>query len=102
MPDDILFDQTAELIIDGQSYHLPIIEGIEGDKSIDVRDLLKETGYTVYDTGYKNSASCCSTITFLDGKKGVLRYRGYAIEDLASKCLFIEVAYLLLHNKLPN
>ena len=97
-----LFDQTAELTIDGTTYHLPILEGIEGDRSIDIRDLLRDTGCTVFDTGYKNSASCSSTITFLDGKKGILRYRGYDIEDLASRCLFIEVAYLLLHNKLPN
>ena len=95
-------EKTAELIIDGAKYQLPIIEGVEGDKSIDIRGLLRNTGYTVFDTGYKNSASCSSTITYLDGKKGVLLYRGYPIEDLAEKCLFIEVAYLLLHNKLPN
>ena len=93
---------TAELIINGVTYELPLLEGIEGDKAIDIRDLLRDTGYTVFDTGYKNSASCSSSITYLDGKKGILRYRGYAIEDLAEKCLFIEVAYLLLHNKLPN
>jgi citrate synthase len=94
--------KTAELLIDGKKYLLPLIEGAEGDKAIDIRGLLRNTGYTVYDTGYKNSASCSSTITYLDGDKGVLRYRGYAIEDLAERCLFIEVAYLLLHNKLPN
>ena len=99
---DMPAEQTATLAIDGVTYHLPIINGIEGDRAIDVRGLLRQTGYTVFDTGYKNSASCCSTITYLDGNKGILRYRGYAIEDLASKCLFIEVAYLLLHNKLPN
>jgi len=94
--------KTAELLIDGKKILLPLIEGSEGDKAIDIRGLLRTTGYTVYDTGYKNSASCSSTITYLDGDKGVLRYRGYAIEDLAERCLFIEVAYLLLHNKLPN
>lgn len=93
---------TAELIINNTKYLLPLIEGVEGDKAIDIRGLLRQTGYTVYDTGFKNSASCNSTITYLDGKKGILRYRGYAIEDLAERCLFIEVAYLLLHNKLPN
>ena len=93
---------TAELIIDGRRYQLPILEGVEGDRAIDIRGLLKDTGYTVFDTGYKNSASCSSTITYLDGNKGLLLYRGYAIEDLAARCLFIEVAYLLLHNKLPN
>lgn len=94
--------KTAELIIDGASYQLPIIKGEQGDKAIDIRRLLRQTGYTVFDTGFKNSASCSSTITYLDGSKGILRYRGYAIEDLAERCLFIEVAYLLLHNKLPN
>ena len=94
--------RTAELIIDGKKHLLPLIEGIEGDKAIDIRGLLHNTGYTVYDTGFKNSASCNSTITYLDGEKGILLYRGYAIEDLAERCLFIEVAYLLLHNKLPN
>ena len=94
--------KIAELIIDDKKYQLDIIEGLEGDKAIDIRGLLRNTGYTVYDTGYKNSASCNSTITYLDGEKGILRYRGYAIEDLAERCLFIEVAYLLLHNKLPN
>ncbi|MDX9840969.1 MAG: citrate/2-methylcitrate synthase, partial [Desulfobulbus sp.] len=79
---------TAELIIDGRSYQLPIIEGMEGDRAIDIRGLLKSTGYTVFDTGYKNSASCSSTITYLDGNKGLLLYRGYAIEDLAARCLF--------------
>ena len=101
MPDD-KYSKTAELIIDDKKYQLDIIEGLEGDKAIDIRGLLRNTGYTVYDTGYKNSASCISTITYLDGEKGILRYRGYAIEDLAERCLFIEVAYLLLHNKLPN
>lgn len=101
MPDDTPL-RTAELLIDGKKILLPLIEGSEGDKAIDIRGLLRTTGYTVYDTGYKNSASCSSTITYLDGAKGVLRYRGYAIEDLAERCLFIEVAYLLLHNKLPN
>jgi citrate synthase len=101
MPDNN-HSKTAELIIDGKKYPLDIIEGLEGDKAIDIRGLLRNTGYTVYDTGYKNSAACSSTITYLDGEQGILRYRGYAIEDLAERCLFIEVAYLLLHNKLPN
>ncbi len=92
----------AELIIEGKSVFLPVLEGVEGDKSIDIRGLLRDTGYTVFDTGFKNSASCASSITYLDGGKGQLLYRGYPIEDLAENCLFIEVAYLLLHNKLPN
>jgi citrate synthase len=63
---------------------------------------MQKTGYITLDPGYKNTGSCSSTITYLDGNKGILRYRGYAIEDLAEKCSFVEVAYLLLHNKLPN
>jgi len=94
--------QTAELIIDGRSYHFPIVEGTMGERAIDISNLLKETGHITLDHGFKNTGSCESTITFLDGKEGVLRYRGYAIEDLAEKCSFVEVAYLLLHDKLPN
>lgn len=92
----------AQLIIGDSTFELPILKGSEGDKAIDISQLLKKTGYTTYDIGSKNSASCSSSITYLDGDKGILRYRGYDIEDLAEKCLFIEVAYLLLHNKLPN
>ncbi|PIE60386.1 MAG: citrate (Si)-synthase [Desulfobulbus propionicus] len=92
----------AQLTIGDDTYQLPILNGAEGDKAIDISTLLRDTGYTTYDIGSKNSSSCSSSITYLDGNKGVLRYRGYEIEDLAEKCLFIEVAYLLLHNKLPN
>lgn len=93
---------TAELILDGRRYTLPILIGSEGERTIDIRQLLDTTGYTVLDNGFKNSASCTSSITYLDGNKGILRYRGYAIEDLAENCTFVEVAYLLLHNELPN
>ena len=93
---------TAQLIIDGKTYPLPIIRGTEGDAAIDISNLLRDTGYITLDTGYKNTGSCSSAITYLDGNSGILRYRGYPIEELAEKCAFIEVAYLLLHNKLPN
>jgi citrate synthase len=93
---------TATLIVEGNSYSLPIIRGTEGDKAVDISNLQEKTGYITYDTGYKNTASCTSDITFLDGKKGILSYRGYAIEELAEKCVFIEVAYLLIHGHLPN
>ncbi|NQS72249.1 MAG: citrate synthase [Desulfobulbaceae bacterium] len=93
---------SAQLILDGTSYELPIIVGSEGERSIDIRNLFNTTGYTVLDNGFKNSAACTSTITYVDGERGVLRYCGYAIEDLAEHCSFVEVAYLLLHNKLPN
>ena len=93
---------TAELTLDGRVYHLPMVRGTMGDKAIDISCLLQETGYMTLDSGYKNTGSCTSAITFLDGNKGILRYRGYAIEDLANNCIFVEVAYLLLHGKLPN
>ncbi len=94
--------KNAVLTIDGNTYTLPIVHGTEGDKAIDISRLLQDTGYITLDTGYKNTGSCSSAITFLDGKEGILRYRGYAIEELADKCLFIEVAYLLIHGHLPN
>lgn len=93
---------TAELTIDGKTYHLPMVEGTMGDKAIDISSLLKETGYITLDSGYKNTGSCTSSVTYLDGKQGILRYRGYDIEDLANNCIFVEIAYLLLHGKLPN
>ncbi len=93
---------NAVLTIDGNTYNLPIVIGTEGDKAIDISRLLQDTGYITLDSGYKNTGSCTSAITFLDGKEGILRYRGYAIEELADKCLFIEVAYLLIHGHLPN
>ena len=95
-------DQNAVLTVDGKTYTLPIISGTEGDKAIDISRLLQETGYITLDTGYKNTGACTSSITYLDGQEGILRYRGYAIEELAEKCLFIEVAYLLIHGHLPN
>ncbi len=94
--------KNAELKIEGQTYQLPLIEGSEGDKAIDISNLLRETGYTTLDIGFKNTGSCTSSITYLDGNKGILCYKGYDIEDLAAKCSFVEVAYLLLHDKLPN
>ncbi len=95
-------DRTATINIDGKSYSLPIVEGTETDKAVDISNLLAQSGYITLDTGYKNTGSCTSNITFLDGAKGILRYRGYAIEDLAEKCVFIEVAYLLIHGHLPD
>ncbi|MDY0349792.1 MAG: citrate synthase [Desulfobulbaceae bacterium] len=93
---------AAELKINGKTYHLPLVEGTMGDKAIDISNLLRETGYITLDSGYKNTGSCTSSVTYLDGRGGILRYRGYDIEDLAKNCLFVEVAYLLLHGKLPN
>jgi len=102
MIDKFITDKTAELNIEGRSYSLPVIEGTEGEKAIDIRNLRQDTGYITLDKGYMNTGSCASEITYLDGSKGILSYRGYSIEDLAENCSFVEVAYLLLHGHLPT
>lgn len=94
--------KNAELIIDGKSYTFPVVEGTENELAIDISDLRDKTGYVTLDVGYKNTGATKSSITFLDGEKGVLHYRGYAIEDLAEKSNFMEVAYLLINGELPN
>lgn len=95
-------NKTAQLHIDGTIYELPIVESTTGEKAIDIRSLLRQSDHTTYDSGFMNTASCESGITYLDGKNGILRYRGYDIEDLAKNCVFIEVAYLLINGELPN
>jgi citrate synthase len=93
----------ATLTIDGQNYEFPIITGSEQERAIDIKTLRGVTGgVTTIDPGYKNTGSCESAITFLDGEKGILRYRGYSIEDLAAKADFLEVAYLLIFGELPT
>ena len=94
--------KTAKLILEGKEYELPVVEGSEGEKAIDITSLRKATGYITLDDGYENTGSCRSAITFIDGEKGILRYRGYSIEDLARKSTFTEVAYLLLYGELPT
>lgn len=94
--------KTCELIIDGKSYTLPLIEGTENEIGIDISELLEKTGAITLDLGYKNTGATKSGITFLDGDKGILRYRGYAIEELAEKSNFLEVAHLLIFGELPN
>jgi citrate synthase len=94
--------KTAQLIYDGKTYELPIIEGTEKETAIDISELLEKTGLTTLDIGYKNTGSTKSAITFLDGDKGILRYRGYSIEDLAAKSTFLEVSYLLIFGELPT
>lgn len=81
---------------------LPVYDGTVGNSGFDTTNLSKLTGMVSYDPGLANTAVCKSTITFVDGEKGILRYRGYNIEDLAEHCKFVEVAYLLIHGKLPN
>jgi citrate synthase len=95
-------DEIAEVRIGDQVFTLPVIEGTEGERALDIRKLRSETGLVTLDSGYMNTGSCTSEITFLDGEKSVLNYRGYSIEDLADKCSFVEVAYLLINGKLPS
>ena len=95
-------DKTAELILDGKSCKLPLIEGTEQERAVDISTLRNQTGYITLDDGYGNTGSCQSQITFIDGENGILRYRGIPIEELAEKSTFIEVAHLLIMGKLPN
>src|SRR5438046_2308191 len=95
-------ENTAELKINGTSYKLPIIEGSEQERGIDISSLRSQTGCITLDDGYGNTGSCRSAITFIDGEKGILRYRGIPIEELAEKSTFIEVAHLLVMGHLPN
>ncbi|SDP25484.1 citrate synthase [Desulforhopalus singaporensis] len=94
--------EYATLTIKDQTYQLPLIEGTRGDKAIDIRSLLRQTGYITLDSGFSNTGSCTSAITYLDGANGILDYYGYAIEELAENCSFTEVAYLILHKELPT
>lgn len=93
---------TAILEIDGKRYEFPVIVGTENETAIDIDKLRGLTGAITIDPGYKNSGSCKSEITFLDGEQGILRYRGYSIEDLAEKSNFLEVSYLLIFGELPT
>ncbi len=93
---------NASLKIDDKEYPLPVITGTEGEKAIDTRRLRAETGYIAYDQGYGNTGSCESAITFLDGDNGILRHRGYPIEQLAQHSDFVETAYLIIYGELPN
>ena len=93
---------TAEITLDGKTFSFPVITGTEGEKAIDITKLRDETGYITLDTGYKNTGATKSAITFLDGELGVLKYRGYPIEQLAEKSTFIEVAFLLIYGELPT
>jgi citrate synthase len=93
---------TATLKIEGKELQLPVIIGSEGEKAIDIGKLRADTGYITYDDGFGNTGSCLSKITFIDGEVGVLRYRGYPIEQLAEKSNFIESALLVMNGELPT
>ncbi len=92
----------ALLKVDGKELELPVIVGTENEKAVNIGDLLKQTGHVTLDEGFANTANTTSAITFLDGDTGILRYRGYAIEDVAEHCDFVETSYLLIHGELPN
>jgi citrate synthase len=94
--------ETAQLKIGDKTFELPVIEGTEGEKAIDISKLRDQTGYVTLDIGYKNTGATKSAVTFLDGEQGILKYRGYPIEQLAEKSSFIEVAYLLIYGELPS
>jgi citrate synthase len=94
--------EIAHLRVGDRDLELPIVEGSEGERAIDIRHLRAETGYITLDPGYGNTGSCQSAITFIDGEKGILRYRGIPIEELAEHSTFIEVSYLLIYGHLPN
>jgi citrate synthase len=94
--------KTAILEIDGKKYEFPIFKGSENEEAININKLRDLTGTITIDPGFKNSGSCTSGITFLDGELGILRYRGYAIEDLADQANFLEVSYLLIFGELPT
>ena len=95
-------ENTVKLTFEGKDYEFPLVVGTENEKAINIEKLRALTGLITLDSGYKNTGSCKSSITFLDGEKGILRYRGYNIEDLASKAEFLEVAYLLIFGELPT
>jgi citrate synthase len=94
--------ETARLELDGKSFEMPVVTGSEHERGVDISKLLATTGVTTLDEGYANTGSTQSAVTFLDGERGILRYRGYPIEQLAAKCDFLEVAHLLIYGELPN
>lgn len=94
--------QDAKLTVDGKEFVFPIVEGTRGERAIEIGRLREQTGLLALDDGFANTGSCRSNITYIDGNKGVLLYRGYPIEELAEKSTFVETAYLLIHGELPT
>lgn len=94
--------KTARIIIDKKEWEFPVLTGTEGEKAIDVQSLRSDTGYITYDEGFGNTGSCQSTVTFINGEKGILRYRGYPIEQLAEQSDFVETTYLIMYGELPT
>ncbi len=94
--------EKAKLIVKDKNIELPIFIGTEGEVAIDITKLRAETGYVTIDSGYMDTGACTSAITFLDGEKGILKYRGYSIEEIAEKSSFLESSYLIFYGKLPT
>jgi citrate synthase len=94
--------EKAKLILGDKTYELPVFTGSEGEKAIDITKLRAETGHVTLDSGYMNTGACTSAITFLDGEKGILKYRGYGIEEIAEKSSFTETAFLIIYGRLPS
>ena len=94
--------EMAKVVLDGKEYEFPVITGSENEKAIDISNLRAKTGYITLDPGYVNTGATTSSITYLDGEKGILRYRGIPIEQLAEKSTFVETSYLLIYGNLPN
>jgi citrate synthase len=94
--------ETAKIILDGKTYEFPVVSGTENEKAIDISKLRSETGYITLDSGFGNTGACNSAITFLDGEKGILRYRGIPIEQIAESSTFVETSYLLINGELPT
>lgn len=95
-------EKKATLKLDDKEYVLDTLVGTEGERAVDVRNLREASGYITFDDGYANTGACESKVTFIDGENGILRYRGYSIEDLAARSTFIETAYLLIYGDLPT
>jgi len=93
---------SVKLTYQDKTFEFPVVEGSENEKGIDIKSLRAQTGLITYDPGYKNTGSCKSGVTYLNGEEGILRYRGYSIEDLCEKSSFIEVAFLLIFGELPT
>src|SRR5690625_634378 len=93
---------AATLAVDGKNLELPLVPAQEGNDGVDVSQLLTETGNVSFDSGFGNTAACESGITYIDGNEGILRYRGYSIDELAKESNFLEVAYLLIYGELPD
>ena len=102
MQKHLIMGKSAKIEYNGKTYTFPVITGSENEEAIDINQLRSETGLITYDPGYKNTGHCISEITYLDGENGILRYRGYSVNELCQKKSFLEVAYLLIYGDLPS